>query len=152
MSIDPGVIRSEEHREVGALLQRDAGLLIERWSRRAVAEEPTARRVHHAALLDHLPRLLSALGRSLAESDAEAEGRHAAVAAEHGEQRWEAGWSLPEVVRDYQILRLVILEYLEENLERPLSGREAMAVGLALDEAIAASVGKYVTNREEYVR
>jgi PAS domain S-box-containing protein len=152
MSIDPQTIRSEEHHEVGELIRRDAGLLIERWSRRAVAEEPTAPRVHHAALLDHLPRFLDALGRNLAESDPEENGEHAAVAADHGEQRWESGWSLPEVVRDYQILRLVILEYLEENLERPLSSREAMAVGLALDEAITASVGMYVKNREHYIR
>ncbi len=152
MSIDPRLIRSEEHREVGQLIRRDTGLLIERWMRRAVAEEPTAPRVHHAALLDHLPRFLEALGRSLSESDPEENGEHAAVAADHGEQRWETGWSLPEVVRDYQILRLVILEYLEESLERPLGGREAMAVGLALDEAITASVGMYVKNREEYIR
>jgi PAS domain S-box-containing protein len=151
MSIDPQLIRSEEHREIGQLIQRDASLLIERWRQRAVAEEPTARRVYQAALLDHLPNFLWALGRSLAESEPLRTGQHCLLAASHGEQRWENGWSLPEVVRDYQILRLVILEYLEEALERPLTGREAMAVGLALDEAIAASVGMYVRNREGYV-
>jgi PAS domain S-box-containing protein len=151
MSIDPQLIRSEEHREIGQLIQRDAGILIERWRQRAVAEEPNARRVYHAALLDHLPTFLWALGRSLAESAPVQTGQHCLLAASHGEQRWETGWSLPEVVRDYQILRLVILEYLEEALERPLSAREAMAVGLALDEAITASVGMYVRNREEYV-
>src|SRR5262249_2206113 len=38
------------------------------------------------------------------------------------------------------------------SLERPLRSREVMAVGLALDDAIEASVGMYVSNREEYVR
>jgi PAS domain S-box-containing protein len=151
MSIDPQLIRSEEHREIGQLIQRDAGVLIERWRQRAVAEEPAARRAYQAALLDHLPTFLWTLGRSLAESQPIQTGHHCLLAASHGEQRWESGWSLPEVVRDYQILRLVILEYLEEALDRPLSAREAMAVGLALDEAITASVGTYVKNREEYV-
>jgi PAS domain S-box-containing protein len=151
MSVDPQLIRSEEHREIGTLLQRDAGILIERWRQRAVEEEPTARRAYQNALLDHLPTFLWALGRSLAESSPLRTGQHCLLAASHGEQRWENGWSLPEVVRDYQILRLVVLEYLEEALERPLSAREAMAVGLALDEAITASVGMYVKNREEYV-
>src|SRR5262249_11028176 len=72
-------------------------------------------------------------------------------AVEHGEQRWEAGWSLPEVVRDYQILRLVIFDHLGQTLHRPLRYREMMAVGLALDEAITASVGMYVANREAYI-
>jgi signal transduction histidine kinase len=62
---------------------------------------------------------------------------------EHGEQRWEAGWSLSEVVRDYQIMRLVILDYLDEQLDRPLTTREMMAIGLALDEASMASVDAY---------
>jgi hypothetical protein len=51
-------------------------------------------------------------------------------------------------VRDYQILRLVILEYLDEVLEGPVSPRVVMAVGLALDEAIASSVTTYITNRD----
>jgi signal transduction histidine kinase len=59
---------------------------------------------------------------------------------------------LSEVVRDYQILRYVMVEYLEEALDRPLQGREVMALGLALDEAISASVDAYVQNRAEYVR
>jgi PAS domain S-box-containing protein len=151
MSIDPQLIRSESHREIGSLIQRDAGVLIERWRQRALAEEPNARRVYQPALLDHLPTFLWTLGRTLSESGPLETGQHCLVAAVHGDQRWDSGWSLPEVVRDYQILRLVILEYLEEALDRPLSGREAMAVGLALDEAITASVGMYVKNREEYL-
>ena len=69
MAIDPHLIRSERHTEVGRLIQRDAGILIERWCRRAVEEQPNARRVHHQALLDHLYDFLQALGRSLMETD-----------------------------------------------------------------------------------
>ncbi len=151
MSTDPEVIRAESYREVGEIVERDAGLIVERWRRRAVEEQPNAVHAHLATLLDHLPVFLLALGRSLAEADDDtAEHRGPAVA--HGEQRWEAGWSLPEVVRDYQILRLVLVDYLEETLDRPLRSREVMAVGLALDEAITASVGMYVAHREESVR
>src|SRR5262249_32869015 len=53
---------------------------------------------------------------------------------------------------DYQIFRLVILDYLEEVLERPPSHRVVLAIGLALDEAIAASVSRYVTIRDGYLR
>jgi signal transduction histidine kinase/CheY-like chemotaxis protein len=151
MAIDPQVLRAEQHIEVGQIIQRDAGLLIDRWSRRAVAEQPHGPRMHHRALLDDLPRLLEAVGQCLADNDPHAVP-HCVPAAEHGVQRWENGWSLPEVVRDYQILRLVIWEYLEETLERPIHVREMMAVGLALDEAISASVGAYVRHRDEHVR
>ena len=152
MSIDPQVLRSESHGDIGSVIQRDAGILIDRWCRRAIEEQPNAARVHGEVLRDRLPAFLSALGQSLAASDDANGSQHRAPAIEHGEQRWESGWSLPEVFRDYQILRLVIVEYLEEALERPLRGREVMAVGLALDEAITVSVGMYVSNREQHVR
>jgi signal transduction histidine kinase/ActR/RegA family two-component response regulator len=152
MSVDPEVIRSEPHLEIGTLLQRHAALLIERWSRRAVEEQPHARRGHHSVLLDHLQDFLKKLGRSLTESQDPYTYQHCLPAATHGVQRWQAGWSLPEVVRDHQILRLVILDFFEETLDRHLSYREILAIGLALDEAITASVVAYVNGRDEYLR
>lgn len=152
MSIDPWQLRSERHVEIGSLIRQEAGIVIDRWCRRAVKEQPDAKRVHHETLRDHLITFLQELGRDLAESDDEENGRCRALASAHGEQRWETGWSLTEVVRDYQILRLVFLEYLEERLDRPLFSREVMALGLALDEAIAVSVNRYVRNQEEALR
>ena len=46
MSIDSEAIRSEPHPEIGNLLRRNIGLVIDRWSRRAVEEQPNAARVH----------------------------------------------------------------------------------------------------------
>lgn len=152
MSIDLGVIRAEPHLEIGSLIERDVEILIQRWTRRAIAEQPHARRVHHQALLDHFHDFLIALGRSLAESGEIATSQHCLPATIHGEQRWETGWSLPEVVRDYGILRLVILDYLVEVLDVPVDPRAAMAIGLALDEAISASVTMYVNSRDSHQR
>ncbi|HET6326502.1 MAG TPA: ATP-binding protein [Planctomycetaceae bacterium] len=152
MSVDPQVIRSERHREIGDLLHQNVGVVVDRWSRRAVAEQPNARRVHHDVLLDHLSDLLTKLSQSLRESDENQTGQHCLPALIHGEQRWETGWSLPELVRDYQILRLVILDFLDETLERPLRGREVQAIGLVLDEAIAASIVSYINGRDDALK
>jgi signal transduction histidine kinase/ActR/RegA family two-component response regulator len=151
MPVDPQIIRLEPHTEIGNLLERDVSIILDRWSRRAVEEQPHAARTHHAVLVDHLREFLSTLGRSLAASrDLDTE-EHCVSATAHGKQRWEAGWSLPEVVRDYQILRLVILDFLEESLDRPLEYREVLAIGLALDEAIGASVATYVEGRDRHL-
>ncbi len=152
MAIHTQEIRSESHAEIGALVQQDAGIIIERWIQRATAEQPDAARVHQDVLRDHLPTFLHEMGRSLAEADVSNNGWHCPPASKHGEQRWENGWSLTEVVRDYQILRLVILEYLDEALDRPMSGHEVMAIGLVLDEAIAASVARYGVHHHEATR
>jgi len=152
LTIDPQMLRAEAFSDIGVLIQDDATVIIERWCRRAIEQQPDARRCHHAVLRDGLGELLQDLGRGLAESLAEDASPHKLRAREHGEQRWQVGWSLSEVVRDYLILRLVLLEYLDETLERPLTTREMMAIGLALDEAINASVGKYARYREEAAR
>jgi signal transduction histidine kinase len=146
------VIRAESHALVATLIQHATAVLIDRWARRAAEEEQVARRVHHETLLDHLPAFLTALAASLGEVDEDKTLQHRAPAFQHGEQRWQNGWSLPDLVRDYQILRMVVLEYLDEGLNRPLHLREILAINLAFDEAIAASVGMYVAGREEAVR
>ncbi len=152
MSADPQTIRSEVHEELGDFLLINVEVIIERWSIRAVEEQPNASRVHHSVLLDHLHDLLTTLGDRLKKVEDPQESQHCLTALRHGEQRWEAGWSLPEVVRDYQILRFVILDFLEERFDRPLKYREVLAIGLALDEAIAASVVMYVNGRDDYRR
>ena len=96
--IDPQVLRLEPHGTIGALIQRDADTLVERWCRRAMEEQPHAARAHHEVLRDRLPSFLHALGLTLATSDGAEVHAHHSPALEHGEQRWQAGWSLPEVV------------------------------------------------------
>ncbi|HVK09854.1 MAG TPA: HAMP domain-containing sensor histidine kinase, partial [Gemmataceae bacterium] len=152
MSTDATVIRAGRYAEIGAIIRRDVTALIDRWARRAAEEQPTARRVHHAVLLNDLPAFLDELGQGLAAAGDGGPPPHCRLAHLHAEQRWQTGWSLAEVVRDYRILRLVVLEYLDESLARPLRLAEVQAVGLALDEAIEASVGRYVLNREEQLR
>ena len=152
MSIDTRVIRAEPHVEVGSLIQRDAGILVERWCHRAIEEQPTAQRVHSEVLRDQLPTFLQAMGRGLMQAGDPAPGQHCESAQEHGEQRWDSGWSLTALVRDYQLLQLVILEYLEATLQRPLRYREVMAVGVFIDDAVAASINTYVASRDEHVR
>lgn len=151
MSTDSDLVRAEPHVEIGRLLERDADTLVELWCMRAAEEYPAARRAHREVLRDHLPGSLRAMARALRESGEAAGRAHESMAEQHGEQRWESGWSITEVVRDYQVLRLVVIEYLEQRIKRPLRARETMAVGVFIDDAIAASIAAYVANRDEAV-
>jgi signal transduction histidine kinase len=149
---DSRAIRTERHERLAQLIRRDAAVVIDQWTRRAAEEQPAARRVHLDALLDHLPAFLAALADSLEEIEDDRAQQHRVPALRHGEQRWETGWSLPELVRDFQLLRTVVLEELDRALDRPLMLREVLALNLAFDEAIAASTGMYVASRDEAVR
>jgi signal transduction histidine kinase len=150
LTVDPDVLRAERFPEVGSLIRDRATSIVERWCQRAVANWPNAARVHHDALRDQLPSLLAALGECLATChDAEPLEQQYSAAREHGEQRWDQGWSLAEVVRDYMLLRLVLLEFLDESIDRPLSLREAMAIGMAIDEAVGASIASHAEFEEK---
>ncbi len=151
MDMDTDVIRAEPHVEIGSLLQRHANAIVDRWCNAARDETTAAKRVHQVVLRDDLSAFLDAMGRAL-ERDGRADSAPDAKAKEHGKQRWDSGWSVTELVRDYQILRLTVLEFLEENLARPLYYREALAVGVFIDDAIAASIARYVEYRDQHLR
>lgn len=149
MTIATAAIRSEPHHEIGSILARDAEALVDRWCARTLAEQPTARRVYLDVLKNELLPLLRAMGRGLQRSGERNPGQHSEQARDHGDQRWDSGWSLTELVRDYQILQLVVLEHLASTLDRPMGYREVMAVGVYIDDAIAASIAAYVASREK---
>jgi len=141
-------LRAESHTEIGAIIEQQAGILVELWSRRAIEEQLSARRVHAAVLRDHLMQFLQQMGRAVRLEGSSDRGASAHIAREHGEQRWDSGWSIGEVVRDYQILQVVILEYLEQALDRALRIREVMSIGVFVNDAIAASINSYVASRD----
>jgi signal transduction histidine kinase/CheY-like chemotaxis protein len=151
MTTNLGVIRAESHEELGRLILEQGDELIRRWRQRAVLEQPTASRAHQDALIDDLPRLLAAIAQRL-RIEGDGGSMAAQIAHLHGTQRWETGWSLSELLRDYQLLRLVLLDFLEESLGRPLSAREAIAVGLELDDAAIDSVNAFVRHSEQSIR
>jgi signal transduction histidine kinase/DNA-binding response OmpR family regulator len=148
MVIDPDEIKARSYAEIGHLIERDSEQLVDRWYRRALIEQPTAETAHRDEMHDHLPEFLRALGRELASTDPN-QPRAKMRAVQHGEQRWRDGWRLAELVRDYQILRLVLFEWLDEQLDRPVTIAETFAIGLALDEAIGAAVVMYVAHQDE---
>jgi signal transduction histidine kinase/ActR/RegA family two-component response regulator len=152
MSIDIRQLKAEPHTELGELLQRDVNILIDRWFEQAKDEISDAKHVHRDTLLDQLPRFVKAIGTALSKGGSHLKASYREPALEHGEQRWNNKWSLAALVADYQLLQLVILEYLEESLRRPLQYREIMAITVHIDEAIAASIGRYVEARDEHVR
>ena len=150
MTIATTAIRSEPHQEIGSIISRNADELVERWCARALAEQPTAIRVYLDVLRNELRTFLQAMGRGLVQAGERFPRQHRDQARDHGEQRWDNGWSLTELVRDYQILQLVVLEHLESELRRPLGYREAMAVSVFINDAIASSIAAYAASRDQH--
>jgi signal transduction histidine kinase len=131
------------------LIEANEAALVERWSARAVAG--LGEHLRGPELVDSLPDLLRELvaslraGRRAAGTGAENAGR------EHGRQRHDVGADLNQVVREYGILREVILELVEER-GAPLTLPELRVFLDVIGTAIADSVTQFVAARDEALR
>src|SRR3989442_3479235 len=136
---------------LGTLLREQRGEIVDRW----VNAVRLARRAHTTtapALLDHLPRLLddiATLADEVAHRGATSVPGHDAVApARH---RFEAGFDLEAVIREYAELRTTILEILDTGA-RALYPGELTLVNRALDGAIGQAVSAYATAQQRVPR
>jgi signal transduction histidine kinase/ActR/RegA family two-component response regulator len=138
MSMTTEAIRGRYFSEVGEVLLRDAETIIDVWTDRARSQGLGPPGAHRVELRDHLPSFLRSLGEDLSTPGPDTDPRR--KAADHGRFRWQVGWELGEIVADYQLLRVVVLEHLQEALGRVLTVDEVITLGVHFDDAVSAAV------------
>jgi signal transduction histidine kinase len=128
-----------------ALLKDRRQDLIDRWCsriRRTVASEA----IPQAELIDHVPRFVDDLIAALYPEAMPLPGG-SPHAVEHGAQRLRLGFDVGEVVREYGILHLCILELAREG-GLAISIDEQELVARWLNAGIADAVSQYVSHRD----
>jgi PAS domain S-box-containing protein len=139
--------------QLAETVTRDSDVIISHWIERARREQPDADDSRRTEMLDRLPDLVKAVGTALQEPHAPRSTERAhALGAEHGVQRWVAGWRLEEVIRDYQILRHVIIEHLERAAGHPIPMIFIDEIGNLLDAAVTSAAVAFVRYQEEHLR
>jgi signal transduction histidine kinase/CheY-like chemotaxis protein len=110
--------------------------------------------VSRSVLIDHIPLFLDEILEEI-ERD---EGRVSRAALEihqtarqHGEQRWETGYDLESVVREYGVLRHAFVE-VAKNAGVDLTIDEFEQLARYLNLGIAGAASQYVRSREEQLR
>jgi signal transduction histidine kinase len=139
MTLDPRQIHAQRYPRIGGIIGRSMETIVLEWWRRCRGDQPD---VSDAPAEDFCVRARGFL-RSLAhqlESTDPAAWLPRRRATGLGELRWEQGADISQVVRDYQTLRLVLLEHLDRELDTPVTRDESMALSLNIDEAINAAV------------
>jgi signal transduction histidine kinase/ActR/RegA family two-component response regulator len=106
-------------------------------------------------LINHIPIFLDEIGAELA---AGSEGRLSMDAVEvsetarqHGEQRWNLGYDVEALVREYGVLRRAVL-HTAKQAGAPLSADEADTLARYLNVGIGAAITEYVRFREEELK
>ena len=126
--------------------------LVQRWTeqvRQGLAPGPRS----EAELRDHIPdyldRLAAALRRPSPSSTATAEA--AEVAQQHGRQRFRVGFSLDAVVREYAVLRGLIVKLAKEH-GVPVTVDEVLILADFISDAVAEGVAEHTRQREQAER
>lgn len=129
--------------DAGRAIREHAEQIVSRWVDRAQrsSEIPLA---HRQQLRDHLPILLERIGQQLSQGDTSLNRKAEVAAEQHGRQRWQLGWRLDDVVRDYQSLRPVITEYLLNLDHLEVTPTVVSAIAELTDDAIVESVQSFL--------
>lgn len=122
--------------------QRDRVLRL--WEERVRREIPAAAREPRPVLVDTLPAFLSHLAEALTPGHPRRTATEGStVPEEHGGERVRlTRYALRDVIREYQLLRDVLLEVLDE--EGPLTAEERKVIVLSIDTAVADACTAYV--------
>jgi signal transduction histidine kinase len=124
------------------LASRDRVLAL--WEERVRKQIPNAAREDHAIIINTLPAILRQLAEALsAHHPRRLATEGSTVAEEHGGERVRmTQFSLEDVIREYMLLREVIVEVLEED--EPLTAAERKVLHASIDEATMKSCAAYV--------
>jgi signal transduction histidine kinase len=117
--------------------------ILHTWLDRVKRAIPNAAKEGEPILIDTFPAFLERLAEALAPGfprEVATEGN--TIASEHGGERARlTGITPAELLREYQLLRDVLFEVLEEDT--PLTAAEARTVILSVDQALSESLTAY---------
>ncbi len=136
---------------IAAIIAADAEIITGKWMEKERRELSIASNAHRVELRNLIPKYLTALAAELSRSEAE-KIDHYLLARDHGIQRWEANWRLDEVIADYQLLQITLLEHLAEALKRNLAIQEMITIGIFIDDAIIIAVTAFTEQSESALR
>lgn len=142
--------------EASAKLRVNKHEILGRWEVLVRGQLKDARRESHRVLIDSLPKFIDDLAEALLEASILGRVRSnlVATAKEHAEDRAkQSDYTLEEVIQEYEILRKIIFEVLEEN--QPLARAERETILEAVSTGMAKAGSEYsqiAARREELVQ
>jgi signal transduction histidine kinase len=149
---DGGIMTSVDTIELADLVKREHTALLDQW-RAQVRALPSARLLDTPTLNDHIPNLIEELATALRSgSEASiAEVMEEGTPPAHGEQRYQDGFDIEEVVSEYNILRACVHDLAERN-GLQVQGKPFHILNRVLDGAIGAAVQAFAAQRAREVQ
>ena len=143
--------RVKNLRQLATALLDEREMVLLRW-REQVRSLPSARQLDSPTLIDHIPGWISELAAALLTiSEMPEDSGTASSPLAHGQQRFEDGFDIEEVVSEYNILRDCVHE-LAERHGVDIRGPGRRFVDRVFDEAIGSAVKAFADGQAREVQ
>ena len=140
--------KSRIPRHLAELIRSRRDEIVRRWEA-GVRELPHAHALDRPRLIDHIPELLDHIAQMTEELAAGARPHlPKAMSERHAVERLEEGFDVFEVIGEFEVLRDVMFEILDDAAIGPLRVDELRVVNRAIDRAVSDSVHRYSDVRE----
>lgn len=131
---------------ISSFLHTNKDKIIDKWVSRVCENVDSANNLPKLIIKNSIPRLISIIANSFEE---ELEGDKEIVGAIHGKQRaLTTDYTLPDVLKEYSILRSVIYEELANKFK--FSTSDAQQIGAAVDEAMYQSALEFAEDNKKH--
>jgi signal transduction histidine kinase len=138
--------------EVAEAVRAGTERIVLAWAALSRQALPTAEELTFAELRDSLPRVLEQIACAL-ESDQTPPSRSIGeITAEHGVQRFDVNFNLPELLQEYAILRPVIFREVGNVLGRTPTMDELNALNVGLDISVRRAVVAFVEHQSRQLK
>ena len=129
--------------------------ILARFVREVQSKDISPPGLSRSVLVDHIPLFLDEISDELSTFGGVRPSRDVlemhATARQHGEQRWQVGYDLEAVVREYGVLRHAVLETAKAE-QSPLSVDEVDVLVRYLNVGVASATAEYVRSNEERLK
>lgn len=135
--------------ELGDWLLGSTSSVMKCWEEMVSRELPFPERTaHRSQLRNNLPEYLKALARDLQTGKQGRDAKATPAARQHGIQRWQLGWDLELVVRDYQLLLHAIIDQANQLMDRSITSAEMQNLTRLLQDANIEAIRGYYAFRQ----
>jgi signal transduction histidine kinase len=146
------VLIRRSYPQLAAAIRARSSRIVARWAALVRQSIPQADELTFAQLRDDLPLVLEQQARALEAAREEPTRKLMEITPKHGETRFHQNFRIDELLADYQLLRPVVIEELSEELARPLSAEEAVALHAVLDLAMRQGAVAFVDHQTRQLK
>ncbi|HEV7300479.1 MAG TPA: HAMP domain-containing sensor histidine kinase [Tepidisphaeraceae bacterium] len=133
---------------IGAAVRACADQVVEAWLQIAKENVPAAGGLTADELRDHLAMTLRGMAETLESDQPMTLAELMDKATIHGDVRFDQRYNLSELLTEYSLIRPILIDHVNEFMDRPMDATEIVALNLSVDVAVKQGVLAFASHQK----